>query len=280
MSRYQSAKTTALLMAANMRPGDVDNSQYCPMCEGGPSRDKSFRISVTDTGIWFNCYRLKCKFSGSNKQFIPTTGEIYKPPRPYKLATRALTSSEVSSLDDRYPALCPDSVKEWTYSEIEDRIVVPLRDSYGITWGCEAKKLDVPWVQPSTYKTVMYYNQWPFIKVAWSRNDKSGPVVITEDVVSSQCVADCGFSSAAIIGTSLDRQQVGELAANATELIIALDPDAMDKAISLMEQTRLMFLDGVSVVFFDKDPKDCTKEEIIYMIGGVYGATSAEHGAP
>ena len=275
MRSYQDAKTEVLLRAAGMREGEVLNALVCPRCDGGTSREQSLRVTKGDSGdVWFRCYRNKCGFTGGTGHPTGSIGQTPRVRRAHRFtgSTALLTAQQLAALYAKFPGLVGyDDLSEWRFARHYNRFIIPLKDSTLTKWGVDAKWVDVLYIpKPCGPKSLIYYDNAEYVRLGWTRNDSrkraGGVVVVVEDMISASVVANAGFDCVALLGTSLSNEQVYALAEQHDTLVVALDPDAAQKAATMSTRNAFWFSNGARTVFFDKDPKYFTTDEIVKTI--------------
>jgi len=241
----------------------VTRAVYCPFCDNESPYSPSLSITRTDEGIVYNCYRAVC----SGKGFIgsmprervekvtrkPTTNQ-------FKESTQLLSEEQKKQLFGEYN-LSDRHCATWRVSY--GRLVMPMRDDKGNIWGYNSKSM---WdVFPGSRKSVNYVHIPYEGGVHWATDSRhvSDKVVVVEDIISATRVAATikNVHVIALLGTVFNDHTVKALMGKRIKhVVIALDPDALSKAVSIVNKYRVFF-NTFKILSLSKDPKDLSKEK-------------------
>ncbi len=211
----------------------------CPWCGG----KNTFTATKEDGTVIYNCYKLDCRIKGATSTGM-TAEEIMGRLRPrttsakeeYGLVTwpeHVVTPKDEHSIHTKF-------VKRWDleyeylmYDVKDRRTVFPIRHE-GRLIDAVGRALDG--AIPKWYRyggSADYYKR--------SMSNKNGTYVIVEDVISAITVAKKvqGSTGFAILGTSLTDKHLEHISDNAKKVIVALDPDALQKTLNYKKEIEL-----------------------------------------
>ena len=243
---------------------------WCPQCDGGTSHEQSLSIRQDDDGVLrLRCWRATCGWfattlTNPDARYVSKVSQA----RPYRQATTALDESEMEEyLCDTY-GLRPSimGAHGWRMNEQETELVLPVLDPQGRVRGHVTRTFDKP-KRCYTYKATAqpWLDHWR--ATASSATDS---VVVVEDCLSACRLAGLGYTSVALLGTSMSVPQAQEIAEYDKPTYLALDRDAFAKAIKL--QARLAHICEFMVVCLDEDIKNVENDADIHnTFGGCNG---------
>ena len=209
----------------------------CPSCRG----KKTFTAIKMDGSIIFNCYRLGCN----------TKGAVRSGYSREDIATILNKKNNVPAVDEPHKFVFPEYVShdidnkrmykfidKWNlhdtyllYDVKDERAVFPIRSRQGMILDAVGRSLTGK--QP---KWLRYSGKADFFLS--SKTDNTYCAVVVEDVISAIAIAEnmdaTGF---ALLGTSLSSKSRQELC-KYHKVIVALDPDAKNKTLSLTKELR------------------------------------------
>ena len=228
----------------------------CPICRG----TKTFTITNAMGKIIWNCYKASCRVSGSK------TGKVSA-----ETIERAMLGKTVIDYDDfvlpshvvygglrtqikRFAyefGIHPASVPLY-YDVRENRVVFPIRkdhknvDAIGRSLGMSLPK----WKRYGKSDTPYTYG--------------NGDVaVIVEDCISATVLGNNKVRGVALLGTSLSDAHREYLMQFST-IIVALDPDALSKTLSIASELRA-YKQNVKVLKLIDDLKYCNETDFINL---------------
>jgi hypothetical protein len=247
------------LDAASLPVGESRGDLPCPVCGVAGS----FGIKRAPEGILYNCFRVKCGIQGfvpmtggftysgdanhkKEQKMNPYRGELYELPKTIKQWIYAKYGISENVVDRQ----------GWRYDAAKHRLVMSGYSYFGYEFVQVAKKL--PQSDYTGPKAVNYFNHADPIKLAYPRPHQdyveSDTLVLVEDLISAVKVGTF-MNCAALLGTGLNNQQVAFLAAHYRQIIMMLDPDALNKSLYYSKQYGSLF-DKFGVSYLMKDPKD------------------------
>jgi len=247
------------LEALNLNIGD-STQIVCLFCNA--THESSLSITKIQEGLLYHCFRASCNASGFIPSFqVPYDGEKKKEFQP-KYFHRPLTKLPIKYkllLKDKY-GITNEEIKDngFAYDFLENRLYMPIYNRNGFIIGAAAKTLS-DHKQPKVI--VYWFNDAPKLHyVQHSVHYTDGFIVLVEDILSAVKLSRY-IPTVALLGTNLSYAMVEDLKQGINKIILALDPDAVDKALRYKEKYSLYFKEIV-VVHLSKDPKDLSEEEI------------------
>ena len=215
----------------------------CPVCGG----KNTFTAEVKMGLLKFNCFKLSCDVGGRydtdmtreemESYFVKPLVETYEHNKnePFMYPESVLDSSQITNGHlRRFVSRWPVLEHETLLYDIKDRrAVFPiLRDNTVV----DAIGRSLDGAIPKWYRyggMADYYER--------STYNKNGTYVIVEDVISAITVAKKlqGSSGFAILGTSLTDKHLEHISDNAKKVIVALDPDALEKTLNYKKEIEL-----------------------------------------
>lgn len=281
-------KLKTVLGALNI-PVGTTTTTTCPVCTGK-------KLSVTNndgSGYLYNCFRASCGFKG----YLPLTsdgslslGAPIAPPAgytPYRGSLYALTLGERQFLAERIGFRGWHIGKSGVKVSIQPphetlRFAFPIFGANGEVKGHTLRSYDPgvrtkaltslnsPWNTKSSWYTES--NEWITHRAmdatphpVWAHLSNY-TVVLVEDIPSAVRLS-MYTNSIALLGTTLDEADVGDIAQQYTDVIVALDNDATLAAGKLAARLRLSGL-GAHVEILEKDVKDMQEPELMDTIAG------------
>lgn len=236
----------------------------CPFCNA--EHERSLGATRLPTGLVYQCWRAKCKAKG----FIASSATNFDPhweknkrkipnPKPFQYDTITLPEQFRRMFYDKYD-ITEDELQQngFLYSSELNRVVMPIFNSMGYQVGSVARSYSH---YLSGSKVINYFDDGKaHLHYPPTIHNSSKSVVLVEDIPSAIRVGRQA-RSVALLGHSLCDETAEDLADNATDLIVALDPDAVDKALKLKKQWQIYF-NSIVVRVLSSDPKDMSDEQI------------------
>ena len=234
----------------------------CPSC----GRDK-LSITRDDEGLLFNCWRPSCSFRG----MIGTIGALYKAtdqdvtkkifkPNQYTGETEAISEDFYADFLSKYE-IPLEVYKRYGVGRIKGRfgIVFPLRNHFGLIFGHSTKFWD------QSQKSIHYLFKEYKPPTDFGVGRDTGVAVLVEDKLSALKIdAITTVKPVALLGTHFSDERVRQLKkAGIDHVILWLDPDAREKAVSIRNKWGLFF-STFKVIFTDHDPKDTPSTDPIW----------------
>lgn len=216
----------------------------CPFCNS-----KNTFTAETKMGVLkYNCFKLSCDVGGRydtdmtrqemESYFVKPLVETYSntnKEEPFVYPEHVVDSSQVTDGHlRRFVARWPTLDHETLLYDIKDkRAVFPIWRGNTIV-DAIGRALDD--AIPKWYRyggSAHYYKR--------SMSSKNGTYVIVEDVISAITVAKKvqGSTGFAILGTSLTDKHLEHISDNAKKVIVALDPDALQKTLNYKKNIEL-----------------------------------------
>ena len=254
-------------LALDLEISSTSERSVCPFCGGGAKAEHTFSVTRTPEGLLYNCFRASCPnghgFVGSRnvvrdykpkiRQFVPKyyTKPLFKLPnviRDWMIKKYRLTPEEIINAGFKY--------------SIEDkRVYMPIFDDKGYETGAVARAFNGQ--EP---KAVMYkYNDGPKFYFPFGELYGSS-VVIVEDIISAIRCKRLFGNAVALLGTGFNPEQATYLSSLFKNIVYALDPDAVYKAIDYAIEYQLLF-NSSRVAFLTADPKDLSDEKLLLEVG-------------
>ena len=227
----------------------------CPVCSG---RNTFTAIKTTDN-ILYNCYKAGCSLQGRSSYQFTVRDALVKNKKNedrieiFSLPTHIMPNREfIDPWTKRYDIEGPDLL----YDVKENRIVFPVV--------CANKIVD------ATGRSIDK-RQSP----KWKRYGSSGHAyvsgtgsiaVVVEDCISASVVPtiDVAFTGFALMGTSLLDRHVTQLQ-DYDQVIVALDPDAVQKTFEFTRKLRSMLSATVRAMKLEDDLKYRRKDDIMNL---------------
>ena len=220
---------------------DIDSTKRmdCPVCNG----KNTFTVTNNMGRLLWNCYKVSCNVGG-NERINMTVEQI-------KNRNKKLNDSEefvlpeyiVPPPEDRFKnPIWGLSWKEKIWKDYclhdvkEDRAVFLIKDS--------EKGVVVDAVGAATTNRLPKWKRYgssrhPF--VAWNGKGGDGgdnSCVLVEDCYSACTVAKHGITGVALLGTSLLDEHKKFLCYNFDKVVVALDPDALQKTLQIRKELQ------------------------------------------
>lgn len=245
--------------------GETTTVQCC-FCN---SDEKKLSITRKENGIVYNCWRAAC----SGRGFIGCGGWVDNytekaktkfVPKIYLNPTMELSVATLKLLSKKYgldaKTLSTHNVSEnWD----GDTLVMPLYSRYGSKFGVTIKRWG------GSRKAVHYIERKEPMLHYTLTNKQSPPVVLVEDVLSAMRITqlNMGWVGVALLGTDVNDEKTRSLKLyGSKDIIIALDPDALQKAWKIQKKFGLFFK-SFTVATMSNDPKDLTDQDLIDDLG-------------
>ena len=252
---------------------EESRSSVCPFCDGGDTHEKSFSCTRKQEGIYYHCFRVKCKESG----FISLLTGAAEPAKrkPARHFTRPLENvpQDIKNyLEEMYDLKEEDIHRSrWKWDYIGKRLYMPIITEEGWEAGATSKLVRMGGLEVSAVPKTLTYFWSPLYRlhVAPSEVD-GGPLVVVEDQISAAKVARQA-RCVALLGTHMSPEVANRIRLLSTKVIIALDADTWSHSRSIgynMKQKYGLLFENFSVIRLSKDPKSMTDNEIRRIILG------------
>lgn len=258
MGQYNLIKEDIREEALDLEIGDTKRI-LCPFCQA--THEKSLSISRLPEGLFYRCFRVSCKEGGfipsptfSSKSYISFKKKFV--PKEFKWDTIKLPPQLEDMLYEKY-TITKDEIRinGIKYAPEIDSLVMPIFNKMGYECGVATKVVNRDTSRP---KVVNYffndYSRLHYPQQGSRGRKQEEAIVIVEDILSSIRVNRYA-TAVSLLGTHMTPMQAKELAGINKNIIIALDPDATDKAIGMKRSYGLAF-NSFKVVHLSCDPKD------------------------
>lgn len=230
----------------------------CPFCGGGPDRAKTLSLTHAEDGtLLYHCYRAGCGAGGRlGKGGLVRTRQ--PTPRPSRIKP---------SIEDRLREVQGVGVV-WGMGAF-------TLNEMGVRWDDETQRFALPMFGPTgllrgrVLRVPPGDSRWPKVLtlpymdvpvLAWNRA-RGEQVIVVEDIPSSLVLEIHGYRAVALNGTHMTEEAIEELDQHATDVVWALDRDAVAKAMRLNASTR-MYFGQTAVLVLERDVKDMDYEEV------------------
>ena len=236
---------------------DISNGETkrmnCPECGGY----KTFTVTNNMGSLMWNCYKASCSVSGAKKVHLDVDAirSTMKDVRAFADEKFELPAYVVNKHDAVYAnRFCAKWGLDFDkhglmYDVKEDRVVFPVVHNGEI-------------VDATGRAVLKRLPKWKrYGKTSLPYTFGSGKVaVVVEDCVSAAVVGSDVFVGVAVLGTSLSEEHKRYLSQFSTA-VIALDPDALPKTLSMAKELR-GYVDDVRVLRLTDDLKYRREEDI------------------
>lgn len=253
----------SLMMADLTR--DQSKRTLCPVCKGGNSGEKSFVYSRDSGGTgYYICFRASCGVRGQVGGIGPAQPDDHPASKPiaFNRVLQPLTPYQREYFVGKF-GYTPG--RDMFYCNemgmFAHKIMGPLGEHRGWilkSYGAYPQSLSYPstndpwqgWFSPNVT-----------VPEREDRIDKTGVVLIVEDVNSARKVSDAGFDSVALLGTNLNWDKAMEIAEWSRDVILALDKGTMAVMQGYRERYSTLF-DQVTIWSLEEDLKYVTRRRI------------------
>lgn len=241
----------------------MSKSIYCPFCDNNPSYSPSLSVTRVEGGLLYNCFRVQCQESGfigslDARMKVKESEEDFEP-FPLIKRTRTLNANEVTMLCAEYQ-LTVEEVLDNGFKWLTDHngLAMPLFTSTGNRYGYCIKYFDGGKMKSCIH---LEHNAPKLHFPINKSTESSKTVIIVEDILSAIRVSRFG-RGVALLGTNLTTEKaqvIKGLLPN--KVVIALDPDAIQKAI-LLKKRYGMYFRSTEIAALTDDPKDMDHEQL------------------
>jgi len=272
---WNQAKEYIKLEAMLLAEGDNTREIECPFCPAADKEKGSLSVSRTTDGLLYQCYRAKCGAHGhipTSHNGIITSIRKKKNVNQFDYEVSKLTNEQYSRLIVNYN-LTVDEIDSNGLRWVSEtsKLAIPLFDANYLQWGWEAKKIKgLSNFKDTSKKSIAYTTVENPVRLHYPKLSKeyieertaldNSTIVLVEDVISAIRVMRY-VDSVALLGHSLGIAQVLALLEGYKDVIVALDPDATDKAIKMKREYGGYF-NTFEVKPLKKDPKNMTEDEL------------------
>ncbi len=263
----------AAYVAAQLGGRERASGLTCPSCEGGQSGERSLIAGRDGLRLWAVCKRNKCgkvfRWGPAEVDLGAVQAVPYK--RPLAPPTLPLTESCQTHVEARY-GLLAGTLHGYGCRTIagQGALYVPVRGPGGAVRGCVLRRIDGTKPKVRSYPAAEYPTDAPW--QAWFHDPKlsrHGPTIVVEDVLSAMRLEQAGHAAVSLLGTSLSEAKALELRRWCAAVVIALDADAIGRAIS--HALRHSF----EVRRLATDIKDMNEEQLTTWTTSLYSSLPA-----
>lgn len=257
------------LEGQTLQPGESVRMR-CPFCHGGPREDKrSLSLTHTEDGaLLYHCYRNACGAAGVLGR---GSNLVHTRPAPKPSRTKPHIEDRLECVGELMAPAWHAGAEEWDAAGVRwdpatERLALPM---YAPDFRLRGRVLRcLPWDDRTPKALTHLYIDEPTL--SWNR-EPGEYVVVVEDIPSALRLGMFGVRAVALNGTHLTDAAVEELDSATTDVVWALDPDALKKGMEWRQRTRIYFRHSV-VLVIDKDFKDMTDEEVLAWRSEIYSA--------
>jgi len=153
------------------------------------------------------------------------------------------------------------------WSPYWQHLLMPFYDGDGNLCCIQAKNFDAKRASKAKYYNVGEKAQSRTIYVSLCAQERSGVhrrLVLTEDAVSALVVSQVSDAKP-LLGTSIPREQIAEIAKSYDELIVWLDDDKWREGRSIADCAKLLGM-KTKTLLTDRDPKEFSVDDIKGLI--------------
>lgn len=259
------ARVTAFINDLDLKSEETHRCN-CPSCGGR----NTFTVTNSSGNILYNCYKAGCRVAGAvrhsmdvqsiKEKLMPTnTSESYEEALQAKFPESPFITCMKPKSDDVQAFLVkwninPDHVM---YDIRQDRIVFPIFTKTG---------LHVDAVGRSIYNRNPKWLRYAASPVPYTHG-KGRVAVIVEDAISAYTIGDTLGHKAtglALLGTQLTGFHKWYIGHYYDSVIVALDPDAADKTMSITKELRSIVTDAKALRLED-DLKYMNEKDITQL---------------
>lgn len=223
--------------------------------------DASTRISHRDKGVSLHCFR--CGTTDWEPHGVRSVAEI--------LAARAANEGlrTARSIPDRAVPI-RDGAREGIVWLLRGGVTPEQADDLGFRYDPLTRRVLIPITGGFIGRSVFnerpkYIMSAPGTVLYWTGEGRT--VAVVEDILSALAVERAGYAAVAILGTSLDGAQAGDIATRSDLLIGWFDGDAAgDKAWALLRKKMALHPTKLTRIRTDKDPKALPRAEVARLI--------------
>lgn len=259
---HDSRAESVRMYAGTELPLGATGRIVCPWCLGGSTSERSMAVLKNERGqISWRCFRALCGATGGNMEVRGlSTGQA----RYFTLPTRGCDERHKTFFEDKYMLQVPHY---WRYCETLDRFVFPVLGPNLKRRGVVARAYNGQQPKADTYKEALTE---PFIHYAFPKCplQTHTPIIVLEDIVSAEKIAQEGAIGIALIGCFLSAAMVWELSAfnDNRQVVLALDKDAFSQALKFQAKYGGHFVPSMKVWRLERDIKDEVRSTVRAML--------------
>lgn len=256
----------------------------CPVCKGGPDKEKSLVLYRAPDYLSWTCYRATCEVD-KGYSYLPVPDRTHNPQQPAAAIRKQpefaqfagelvpITKSMAMEVFLRWEIPSTECFKEgFKTAPLQDRLYMPVLLADGEEVGSVLRCLRKPVRKP---KTINYAVPGvPMLHFpALTRHTLKDTVVLVEDIISATKASLCGVPAVALLGARLlEREAMYLRILGIKTIILALDQDTwfknMSSSLNIKKSWGLYFND-IELKYLTKDLKDTSIKEIKTIFSGI-----------
>jgi len=239
-----------------LREGESINSQLCPACGGGHSKEKSLTVSRRKSRLVWRCWRDGCQSVGMcNDGGSLIVKHVTKQTKWLNYRLRKIPEDRCELLQNKVCNRLLDDCL-WT-DDLGGRYAFPVYDASGSLKGRVLRSYD-----KDSAHTKALIDVGDYTGCAWSVNGEHPDIVmVVEDIPSAaRCATEPGVTGCALMGTHISDGKAEDIKdSKARRYYICLDPGALSSAVRQTVMLRNSL--PLTVIPLSKDIKDMSPEE-------------------
>tara|TARA_R110002020_G_scaffold380766_3_gene591948 strand:- start:574 stop:1359 length:786 start_codon:yes stop_codon:yes gene_type:complete len=231
---------------------DETRRMDCPVCKG----NNTFTITNNKGMRLWNCYKISCSVGGSVKTNM--TVDDIKIVYSSTVKTDSFVVPEYFIPFERDVNFCVSYKFSEIYNQFceydakEDRAVFKIYDDEGFVVDAVGRSLSKRLPKWKRYGN----SKIPFVRGLHNPITKevNTTCVLVEDCISACVISNYGYAGVALLGTSLLEEHKHFLSSKFKKIIVALDPDALPKALTIRKELQ-SWVDTVKILRITDDLK-------------------------
>lgn len=259
----------------------------CPVCKGGPEKEKSLTLYRAPEYLSWTCYRATCEV-GKGYSYLPVPDRDINQLMLLNVTRKQsefihfdgelvpITKSMAMEVFLRWEIPPTECFKEgFKTAPLQDRLYMPVLLADGEEVGSVLRCLRKPVRKP---KTINYGDpDKPMLHFpSLTRCMLKDAVVLVEDIISATKASLCGVPAAALLGAQLLEREVAYLRSiGITTVILALDQDTWFKSMSSslhIKKSWGLYFNKIELKYLTADLKDTPIQEIKTIFSGIADA--------
>jgi hypothetical protein len=249
-------------LALSLPEGCSDSSCACPKC----GKAGSFSITRDSGQLKFICFRVSCKFHGvvdsATGKGLSAGKSTIKTPKLFTGALDALSTSEVEYLSNKF-IIKPEWLSLVRWGVDDNRVYFPQYNTIGKVHGYIARHypdLGRSYGNKAYWKPVLPTEAglcFPSMQVLRMVREQQR-VLLVEDYPSClRVLSQTGVPCCCLGGTNLYASMINTMMQlNVKQVAVALDADAITKAVSMRRLLSLSFASTLVIPLTGADLKD------------------------
>ena len=203
-----------------MQTGSKRKFQHC-------GNSAAANVWKTQFGIGFHCYR--CKESDFEKFGVRSVAEVLEARAAFDTLSARTTRIPSNAVRLDEPSV-PAEARVWVLRA--GLSPEEATERYGFAYHSDTRRVFIPIGDKTVLARAVFREDVPKYKLfglmdglLYHLTGTQTPLVLVEDVLSAIKVNKAGYSSCAILGTSISPETLATLSAIAPDIVIWLDPD-------------------------------------------------------